>query len=149
MMQTLKPVMTSLEQYIFLKNYMKNAEFRGLNYIEITENVVLFNDIKDSTQGIGIWEKRKKDSCYEPDHLIDFIYREDKELFIVMNNKKAEFTMSPEFQIINHIFTNNEIVTIYKALDYIVEAVVDSTKDKDRRLNRILDDKVKEIIHED
>ena len=148
-MQTLKPVMTSLEQYNFLKNYMKNTEFRGLNYIEITENVVLFYNIKDSARGIGIWEKRKKDSCYEPDHLIDFIYREDKELFIVMNNKKAEFTMSPEFQIINHIFTNNEIVTIYKALDYIVEAVVDSTKDKDRRLNRILDDKVKEIIHED
>lgn len=148
-MQTVKPEMDTLKQYEFLKNYMKSTEFRGLNHIEITENVVLFNNIDNGTPGIGIWEKRKKDSCYEPDHLIDFMYKEGKELYIVMNNKKGEFTMSPEFQIINHIFTNKEIVTIYKALDCIVKAIVVNNRNRDKRLNRILDGKVKELYHED
>lgn len=148
-MQTLKPDMSALEQHNFLKQYMERTEFRGLNHIEITENVVLFSDINTGTPAIGIWEKREKGSFDEPDHLIDFMYKEDKELYIVLNNKKAEFTMTPEFQIINHIFTTNEIATIYKSLDYIVKAIFDSTKDKNRRLNRILDGKVQEINYED
>lgn len=148
-MQILKPELAALEQYTFLKSYMKSTEFRGLNHIELTENVVLFNDINNGTPGIGIWEKRKPDSCYEPEHLIDFMYRENKELYIVMNNKKAEFTMTPEFQIINHTFTSDEIATIYKSLDYIIKAIVDNKRDRYRRLNRLLDGKVKEIYNED